>query len=70
MNTTPPNTGLTGLLQIIGTVLNVLANLPVIGPEAELASVFLTILQTAMAAVKQQTGQPIDLTKIPFEPPV
>ena len=41
-----------------------------VGVDAQIASAFVTIIQNGMAAYQQATGQPLDLTRIPFETPV
>jgi hypothetical protein len=55
------------ILSIIQAALGALSTLPVVGPGAELASVFLQIYQNATALYQAETGQPFDVTKIPIE---
>lgn len=55
------------ILLIIQTALTALSKVPVVGPEAADASVFLQIYQSAAALYQQETGQPFDVTKIPLE---
>ena len=58
------------ILAIIQAALAGLTAVPVIGPEAALANAFLAILRNGLAAYQAETGQPLDLTKIPLETPV
>jgi len=63
---------------ILNMALAGIAKLPVIGPAVQgtisadvtMALAFVSIIQTAQAAVKATSGQAIDLTRIPFENPV
>ena len=41
-----------------------------VGVDASIAAAFVTIIQNGMQAYQQATGQPLDLTKIPFEKPI
>lgn len=75
---TPAQAGLQETLMIINAALAGIGKLPVLGPviqgtitvNAAMALAFVSIIQTAQAAVKATTGQAIDLTKIPLETPV
>jgi hypothetical protein len=71
MSTTPapvtPPTKLQTILQIIQFALTGLSAIPVIGPDAVLASAFLAIFQNAQALYQAESGQPFDVTKIPLE---
>lgn len=55
------------ILTVIQLALGALSKLPVVGPEAALAAVFLQIYQNAAALYQAETGQPFDVTKIPLE---
>lgn len=74
MSTTPVVPGspskLQTILAIINAALQGLTLVPAIGPAANLALTFETILRNALAAYQMEAGQPIDLTKIPLETPV
>ena len=62
-----PPTKLQNILQIINAALQGLQLVPVVGPFAGLANIFLGILQNGLATYQAETGQPLDLTKIPQE---
>lgn len=55
------------ILTILTVSLQGLSAIPVIGPEASAAAYFIKIIQAATQAFHQETGQPIDLTKLPLE---
>jgi hypothetical protein len=55
------------ILLIIQTALAALANIPVVGPEAQLAAAFLKIYQNAAALYQSETGKPFDPLNIPLE---
>lgn len=61
------NAALAGLAKVgpISAVVN-----GIVSPEIAQAVAFLSIIQTAQAAVVASSGQPIDLTRIPLESPV
>ena len=61
---------LTLILAIIQAGLAGLSVVPIAGPFAELGAVFLGIFQNGTALYQAETGQPFDITKIPFEQPV
>lgn len=58
------------ILLLIQTTLTALSKVPVVGPDAVLASSLLTILQNALALYQAETGKPFDATLIPQETPV
>ena len=58
------------ILAIIDAALKGLAAVPVVGGAAQLADIFVSIIKNGMAAYQAETGQPLDLTKIPLETPV
>ena len=58
------------ILMIIQAALTGLSAVPGIGSIPGLAELFLKILQNGLAAYQAETGQPLDLTKIPLEQPV
>jgi hypothetical protein len=66
----PTNSALTEILAILNVALGALSTIPAIGADAALASVFLTIIQKAMAAYTTASGAPLDLSKLPLEAPV
>lgn len=72
MSTTPAPapSKLASILTIINLALQGLSVIPVIGLEAQVGQAFLTILQAGLNAYHAETGQPIDLTKIPPEAPI
>ena len=55
------------ILAIINAALQGLTLVPGIGAGAALGLVFENILKNALAAYQAESGQPIDLTKIPLE---
>jgi hypothetical protein len=61
---------LTSIVNIIQLALTALANLPVVGPDAALADVFVGILQKAMAGYQTASGAPLNLANLPLETPV
>jgi hypothetical protein len=65
--TTPAPSKLQTILQIIQAALAGLSAVPLIGPDAALASVFLGIFQSATSLYQTETGTPFDITKIPQE---
>ena len=67
---TPKASKLQTILAIIQAALAALSTLPVVGPDAALASVFLGIFQNASALYTAETGLPFDITKIPQETPL
>ena len=73
MSTTPvpqPQLSKTSLiLLILQSALTGLAAVPVTAPAAIAVEAFVKIIQAATQAYQQETGQPIDLTKIPLETP-
>jgi hypothetical protein len=70
MASTTQSSSITSILTIIQVALNALAVIPAVGPDAELASVFLGILQSAMAAYHSAADSALNLTNIPVETPV
>jgi hypothetical protein len=58
------------ILQIIQAALTGLQLVPGVGAPAAVAGVFLSILTNGLTAYQAETGQPLDLTKIPLEAPV
>jgi hypothetical protein len=59
------------ILAIIQAALAGLSSLKgTVGADAQIASVFTTIIQNGLNAYQAATGQPLDLTKIPIEKPV
>ncbi len=65
-----PPTKLQNIESIILMALQGLSLLPVVGGTASIIGVFANILVKAQAAYQQESGQPIDLSKIPLETPV
>ena len=65
-----PPTKAQNIEAIILMALQGLSMLPVIGPSASIIGVLANILVKAQTAFQQETGQPIDLSKIPLETPV
>jgi hypothetical protein len=65
-----PPSKLQNILSIINAVLQGLQLVPVLNLPIAIEQVFQGILTKALAAYQQETGQPIDLTKIPLETPV
>lgn len=57
------------ILLILNAALAGLAVVPGVGAGAIAAEYFIQIIQAGMAAYQKETGQPIDLTKIPLETP-
>lgn len=73
MSTTPVTVSvspLSSILDILSVALNALAVIPALGGSPAIAGAFVQIIQSAMNAYHAQTGQPIDLSKIPLETPV
>ena len=66
----PPSSKLQNILSIINLALQGLSAIPVLSVPIALEQTFQKILTNALAAYQQETGQPIDLSKIPFETPV
>lgn len=64
---TPAPSKVQSILTIIDAALQGLSLLPVVGAPAGLADVFLNILRGGLDAYQAETGQPLDLTKIPME---
>lgn len=58
------------ILAIIDAALKGLSAVPIVGGPAALADIFVSIVQNGMAAYQAETGQPLDLSKIPLETPV
>jgi hypothetical protein len=59
------------ILTIIQAALTALSSIKGnVGADAALASALTTIIQNGLQAFQAATGQPLDLTKIPLEPPV
>ena len=58
------------ILTIIQAALSGLAVVPGAQLPAAAAQAFLSILTNGMAAYQAETGQPLDITKIPLETPV
>jgi hypothetical protein len=58
------------ILQIIQLALAGISTLPVVGPDAALASTFLKILTSGLSLYQAETGVPFDATLIPIETPV
>lgn len=67
---TPAPSKLDNILALIDAALRGLALVPIVGAPAGLADVFLNILRGGLSLYQQETGQPLDLTKIPQEEPV
>jgi hypothetical protein len=63
----PPGSKLNSILQIINLVLQALSGIPGLGVPIAIEQVFQRILTNALAAYQAETGQPLDLTKIPQE---
>jgi len=53
------------ILLLLSTALSVLSAIPATAPEGALGSLVLQIVTAAVQRIESQTGQPIDLTKIP-----
>lgn len=76
MSTTPPvivssASKLQTILQILNAALQGLSLVPgPIGAGSALAVVFENIIANAVKAIQNETGQPIDLSKLPLETPV
>jgi hypothetical protein len=75
MATTPtpspaPPTKLQNILSIINLALQGLSAIPVLNLPIAIEQTFQTILTNALSAYQQESGAPIDLTKIPLETPV
>ncbi len=67
---TPAPSKVSLILQVIQLALAGLQAVPVTAAGAAIASVFLGIFQGATNIYEQETGQPFDVTKIPYEQPV
>jgi hypothetical protein len=65
-----PPSKLQNILSIINLALQGLSTIPVLSLPIALEQTFQKILTNALAAYQQETGQPIDLSKIPQETPV
>lgn len=65
--TPPAPTKLQSILAIIQLALSGLSSLPVVGGAASLANVFVGLLTHGLNLYQQETGAPLDLTKIPVE---
>jgi hypothetical protein len=65
-----PPTKLQNILSIINLALQALSTIPILGVPIAVEQAFQKILTNALAAYQQETGQPIDLSKIPQEAPV
>ena len=63
---TPPSK-LQTILAIINAALQGLTLIPGLGIPVAIEQAFQSILTNALAAYKAESGQPIDLSKIPFE---
>lgn len=61
---------LNDILAILSAALGVLSAIPVTAPAAGIALVVEQIIVAAVQRIEAQTGQPIDLTKIPVESPL
>jgi hypothetical protein len=63
-----------GTLQEVTTILqdaiNVAGMFPAAAPSAALAGLILQIISAAASRIRQETGKPIDLSKIPYEQPL
>jgi hypothetical protein len=75
MSTTPtpspaPPTKLQNILSIINLALQGLSAIPVLSLPIAIEQTFQNILTNALAAYQQESGAPIDLSKIPLETPV
>jgi len=57
------------ILLILNSALAGLSAVPATAPFALAAEAFTKIIQAGMLAYQQETGQPIELTKIPLETP-
>ena len=66
----PSGSRLSNILAIINLVLGALSAIPGLGAPIAVEQAFQKILVNALAAYQAETGQPIDLTKLPFEQPV
>jgi hypothetical protein len=62
-----PQSKLNSILSLINIALQGLSLLPIVGGPASLADLFLNILQHGLTLYQQESGQPLDLTKIPQE---
>lgn len=72
MSTTPgailaPPSKLDLILGILTGALNALTLVPVVGAPAGLAGLLVDIIHHALVMFQQETGKPIDLSKIPQE---
>jgi hypothetical protein len=68
--TPAPPSKLQNILSIINLALQGLSAVPALTLPIGLEQTFQKILTNALAAYQQETGQPIDLSKIPLETPV
>jgi len=66
----PAATGPSKLQTILGIIQITLVALGTVIPGTALAGTLLTIFQRAAVLYQQETGQPFDVTKIPYEQPV
>ncbi len=66
----PVSSTLSTWLAVLSASLNALGSIPGIGADAAIAGAFISIITAAVNAIHGITGQPIDMTKIPIEPPV
>ncbi len=63
----PPGSKLSAILNIINIVLGALSTIPGLGAPIAVEQALQKILSNALAAYQAETGQPIDLSKIPQE---
>jgi hypothetical protein len=58
---------LSNILNILNTILPILASIPGLGLPIQIEQAFQKIFSNALAAYEAQTGKPLDLTLIPQE---
>lgn len=63
----PAGSRLSSILAIINLVLGALSAIPALGLPIAIEQAFQKILTNALAAYQAETGQPIDLSKLPIE---
>ena len=72
--TTPPTppqlSKLDNILAIINVALAMLQQIPALSLPIQIEQGFQRILQSALSAYQQETGQPFDIRNIPLEKPV
>ena len=67
MSSPNPPSKVQTILSIINAALQGLSLIPGLGAPVAIEQTFQRILTNALAAYQAETGQPIDLTKIPLE---